>query len=233
MSSERPLVLVDEREKKSGVVEELQSLGVAIRLTMLEIGDYAVAPSVVFERKTLRDFLSSLFDGRLFKQAVKYSQRALPMYLVVEGAPEELYDLAPNPKAYYGALATLLLSYRASAIFTEGPRGTALLLEAAARRVQRKSSDARGLRHLTVKKKTGQDLREQQLQVVGSLPNVGAKRAELLLRKFGSPRGVFAASKSELASILDKRAAEAISEILDTPYSSQKKTGESGLEQFF
>ena len=57
-------MIVDERERKSGIPDLLQAVGVKIEMTNLPIGDYIVAPETVVERKSIQDLVSSVFDGR-------------------------------------------------------------------------------------------------------------------------------------------------------------------------
>jgi ERCC4-type nuclease len=69
-SIEKVVILVDDRERPSGVVEELEKLsGVLVRIDHLAVGDYNVDGSVLVERKSAKDFAQSLIDGRLFSQA--------------------------------------------------------------------------------------------------------------------------------------------------------------------
>ena len=58
-------IIVDERERKSGIPELLKSVGLNLEMKTLPIGDYIVAPETVVERKSIRDLMSSVFDGRL------------------------------------------------------------------------------------------------------------------------------------------------------------------------
>jgi DNA excision repair protein ERCC-4 len=53
-------------------------------LKILEIGDYIIG-DLIIERKTSKDFIASVFDGRIFQQANKitsYTNRAI---LLIEG----------------------------------------------------------------------------------------------------------------------------------------------------
>jgi DNA excision repair protein ERCC-4 len=58
-------MVVDERERKSGIPDLLKEVGVKVELKNLPIGDYIVASETVVERKSVYDFISSVFDGRL------------------------------------------------------------------------------------------------------------------------------------------------------------------------
>jgi len=62
-------IVVDERERKSGIPDLLRAIGINIEMKTLPIGDYIVGPETVVERKSISDLVSSIFDGRLFDQA--------------------------------------------------------------------------------------------------------------------------------------------------------------------
>ena len=70
-------IVVDEREKKSGIPDLLKSIGINVEMKMLPIGDYIVAPETIVERKSIQDLISSVFDGRLFDQC----HQCFPLYL--------------------------------------------------------------------------------------------------------------------------------------------------------
>ena len=58
MEIEKLRIIVDEREKKSGIPKLLAAIGVKTEIKTLVIGDYIVAPETVVERKTIADLLS-------------------------------------------------------------------------------------------------------------------------------------------------------------------------------
>jgi hypothetical protein len=58
-------IVVDDRERPSGIVAELERLGgVAVKIKHLELGDYCIDSAVLIERKSAADFAQSLIDGR-------------------------------------------------------------------------------------------------------------------------------------------------------------------------
>src|SRR5687767_15858949 len=84
-------IVVDEREKNSGIPDLLKKVGAAIDFAQLQVGDYVVSSETAVERKTVRDLISSIYDGRLFVQCsdlVRFYQKPL---LVVQG---NIADLA-------------------------------------------------------------------------------------------------------------------------------------------
>ena len=96
-------IVVDEREKKSGIPDLLKSIGVNVEMKMLPIGDYIVAPETIVERKTISDLLSSIFDGRLFDQCSRLTEHYKHPILLVEGNVDEIEELTDNPLIFYGA----------------------------------------------------------------------------------------------------------------------------------
>ena len=68
MKLENLRIVVDERERKSGIPDLLKSIGMKIEMKTLPIGDYIVASETIVERKSIRDLMASVFDGRLYDQ---------------------------------------------------------------------------------------------------------------------------------------------------------------------
>jgi len=68
MKLDKLRIIVDEREKKSGIPDLLKAIGIKIELKTLTIGDYIVAPETVVERKSIlpqflmEDFLINVLD---------------------------------------------------------------------------------------------------------------------------------------------------------------------------
>ena len=110
MEIEKLRIIVDEREKKSGIPKLLAAIGVKTEIKTLVIGDYIVAPETVVERKTIADLLSSIFDGRLFDQCSRLTEHYQHPILLVEGNVDEIEELTDNPLIFYGALSTVALA---------------------------------------------------------------------------------------------------------------------------
>lgn len=67
-NTEDLVIIADHREEQSGIPTILAYDALFdVRKAQLSCGDYLVF-DLVIERKTARDFLDSLHDGRLFKQ---------------------------------------------------------------------------------------------------------------------------------------------------------------------
>ena len=87
-------VLVDHRERGSGIPDALQAAGLPVELADLPVGDYVLGAGLAVERKGPGDLASSIRDGRLFDQAVRL-QAAFPQaVLVLEGEPTGIAEAA-------------------------------------------------------------------------------------------------------------------------------------------
>lgn len=188
-------IVVDEREKGSEVPSFLRRMGVYLVFAQLGVGDYVISEKCAVERKEVRDFMSSIFSGRLFDQAGRLVELYSRSAIVVEGDFKGLESYLEKPKVFWGAVSSLIADYGVSVVFTGDEEETAMLLYGLAKREQ----EEKALRRVVVKKRLPKkSLREQQLYVLQSLPGIGATLAERLLEKFGSLRGVFTASPAEL-----------------------------------
>jgi len=213
------MIVCDERERASGVPQELALLGVITKFAMLPAGDYIVSPSTAVERKSVRDFVTSLYDGRLFKQVSELGRVYSNHILIVEGDPAEIAGIAYNIKSYYGALSSVMLDFNTKTIFTPSPRETAIALEAMARRLARSKPEKWFTMYQSRPK--GNTLQEQQMTVVMSLPGIGQNLARRLLVSFSTVRKIMNASSSQLASVegVGRARAEKIVRVITSPYS--------------
>jgi len=207
-------IIVDEREKPSGVPMLLKDLGMTVDFRMLEIGDY-IMPGYAIERKEIRDFLRSLFSQRIFDQAEKLSGTYENPVLIVEGNISTILGSKIMPAAFWGALATLAFDYELKIFFTPNAEQTARLIYTLRRK---KTSRFEG--PLVKTKPKFKDTEKMQLHIVSSLPGVGPKLARRLLSEFKSVRKVFAATAAELSTVkgISRKTSYKIKRILDAPY---------------
>ena len=70
----KPIIRIDKRELRSGIVDYLKNFGCEIQEENLEIGDYLLSDRVIIERKSFSDFAASIKDLRLFKQVQELSK---------------------------------------------------------------------------------------------------------------------------------------------------------------
>ncbi len=96
-------VIVDERERDSGVPEVLKALGTQVDFRVLPVADYIVSSDCAVERKAGHDFAKSLYSGRLFDQARRLRQFYTRPVFVAEGDLQLLIGESAKPRAYWGA----------------------------------------------------------------------------------------------------------------------------------
>ena len=113
-------VTIDTREQKriKSATKYYQGQGLAVNVEELPIGDYIFSDGtneVVFEFKTISDFVSSIQNGKIFNQAINQAERFDYHYVIIQG------DEATRAKAlgmsrnwrtvtifqYLGAIASL------------------------------------------------------------------------------------------------------------------------------
>ena len=99
-------IFADDREKRSGLIKLLTDEGMDVIIRRLPCCDYIINNEISIERKTGRDFLVSILDGRLFKQA-RIMKKSLPRPLfLVEGNPFHV-DMDFTPESIRGVILSL------------------------------------------------------------------------------------------------------------------------------
>jgi DNA excision repair protein ERCC-4 len=218
-------IVVDDREKKSGIPDLLKSVGLNVEMKTLPIGDYIVAPETIVERKSIRDLLASVFDGRLFDQCTRLKEHFEHPVILIEGNVDEVEEITDNPLIFYGAISTVVLDFKIPVIPTPSAAHTAKLLVSMCSR--KDASKGPFLKKI----KKSPDLERQQLSSLCSLPGVGEKFAVRMLEKFGTPLKVFTATTAELSKVegLGEARAKKIKKVLDTKSKHLKKSNQKTL----
>ncbi len=206
------MILVDYREQRSGVIDGLRRLGEEYNVVSLSVGDYVIDGEVYIERKSSADFVSSLTGGRLFKQLRCLAGCGRRRLLIIEGLNPALYPGASAP-AIQGALVAVTVSWGIPVLFTENQDETAAILVRIRRQILKRSEEK------VRKSYWGRKAEEYPLQknkVLESMPMIGPRLAESLLRQFGSLEKIFTATGEELAGVrgIGKTRAAKIRDIL-------------------
>src|SRR3989442_13134832 len=105
-------MIIVERERKSGIPDLIREVGVKVEMTNLPIGDYIVAPETVVERKSVYDFISSVFDGRLFDQCSRLKEHFEHPTIIIEGNVDEIDQFTENPLFLYGSVSSIVLDFK-------------------------------------------------------------------------------------------------------------------------
>ena len=218
-------IVIDERERKSGIPKLLQAIGVNVEVKTLPIGDYIVSHETVVERKGIHDFISSIFDGRLFDQCNRLKEHFKFPIILLEGNVDEIESITENPLVFYGALSTIAVDFKIPVIPTPNASHTAKLLVSL-------SSRKESIKGPLLKKiKKSNDIQKQQLIVLCSLPGIGEKTAIRMLEKFGTPLKALSSSTKDLAKIpgLGESRAKKIKKMLQEKSKHTKKLDQKTL----
>ncbi len=221
-----PRVIVDERERQSGVPDRLSKLDVRVYYSRLAVGDYVVNPEIAAERKSISDFVSSVYDGRLFAQASALSSSYRKPYIIVEGDVTQVSSMVKNLASYYGAIASVTLAYDLRLMHTANADETALAVAALVKNSRAKPLPP-GLVQPPPKSK---DEAQQQLYFVSSLPGVGMKLAKRMLGRYGTPRRVASLTEAQFAMIpgVGAKRASKIAHVLDTKHAGWQEEDGAG-----
>lgn len=211
-------VIIDSREASAApkILKRLVELGLDVKITTLDRGDYLISDLCIIERKTVHDFVHTLTNRFLFDQLFTLKDFYPQPILLLEGYLPVIYKFTRiNPRAVWGAIFTLA-KYGIAVVPTTSWKETADFLLTAAKQEQLMKEREPVVRPM---KKPG-TLVQKQLYLIAGLPCIDYIRGETLLQVFGTPREVFSAKKEDLIKIrgIGEKIADAILEVLDTPY---------------
>jgi Fanconi anemia group M protein len=215
----KPVVYADSREGNSKVIRHLSQMDIDVKVNSMAVGDYQVSDEVVIERKTAKDFVDSIIDKRLFKQARELSEEFKRPLLILEG--DDIYNGMLHPNAVRGTLASIAIDFGISIIPTRNSEDTAAMIKRIA--VREQTGEKPHIQIRTDKKPVS--LWEQQLFIVESLPNIGPVNAKNLLQHFGSVLNVINDSESELQEVegIGEKTAQNIRKVIESEYLYFKK----------
>jgi ERCC4-type nuclease len=220
---------------RSGIPEMLASNGVPNERKELKVGDYFCGEistegayvGIPVERKEIGDYLRSMNDGRRDEQLYNMSYGFPLSYIVTIGSPSRaLRGTKMTLNAYISSLVGSSLK-RAP----DGVGGQVITVN-----LESETEFVLFLKYLDEKVKEGSFSRVPIMQkrawkpeellvyVVSSLPGIGAKTANNLLKHFGSVRGVMNASKEQLMEVdgVGPKKAEEIHEVLTMAYAMKE-----------
>lgn len=203
------IVVCDSRELASGVPDRLAVAGVQVEVRPLLAGDYLISAAFAVERKTAKDFVNSLLNGRLLAQLEALAATCEYAVLLVEG---ELH-LGQRLKMPMLARFYHWVSMRPNLtlLWTNNSGQTASLLRLLATEEQ----SARAIAAATVARVQVATAREP-LDVLRALPAVGPVAAAKLLDRFGCVSAAMSASEADLQSVLGAKRGRVVYDLVRT-----------------
>jgi Fanconi anemia group M protein len=204
-------IIADYRERNSEIISLLSREATQLIFRKIPYGDYLINEAVTVERKSARDFLVSIVDGRLFRQVAclkKYSVRPL---VLIEGNPFKT-DVDMDPMAIKGAIVSVQAIWYIPVLFAGSVQDSVCVFKLVANQYDKYSD--------TIPLRTGyrpKRLVTQQLYTLQGLPEIGPALSMRLLRHFKSVMHVMKASPDELSGVtgIGPVRAQKIREVLD------------------
>jgi Fanconi anemia group M protein len=207
-------IVADLRERASGIPRALSEKGLEVRMQRLEVGDYLLTPKIAVERKTMADFVQSIFDKRLFGQVGALRMHFQSPILLLENCATPLREI--HPSALRGAMLYVALLNRIPIIRTENVADTVEMLLAMAQLVHHESDRDFSLH---AKRRSASPALTQRY-VLETIPGLGPHLANALLKQFGSLQAVFDATSKDLMEVpgIGRNKAEKIRTLLQREY---------------
>ena len=204
-------ITVDYRETASGLTDLLKNSGVFVEIAKLSYGDYIINDTITVERKTAKDFLISIIDGRLFNQMSNLKKFCNHPILLIEGNPYET-DHNFDRMAIKGALISIQTIWYVPIIFSRTKEDSRDILLMINRQVGT-CIDVAPLRGGYRPKR----LKSKQLYLLQGFPQVGPKLAKRLILHFKSVSKIMNASVQDLTDVdgIGMISAQKIREVLD------------------
>ena len=193
------MITIDAREP-TRIIDKLKSKkNLEVKSDYLEIGDYLLNGSVCVERKTIRDFISSIKDKRIWTQASNLQQYEHAIIAII-GTPAEKWRSLYLGKSKWmhksltGTIATLACRFNVSVISFEDEEDFLSFLESMETKL---TSDKESTRPSPLVRKAVND-QERKENCLCAIPGVSVQKAQILLDHFGTVEKIANAGCNEL-----------------------------------
>ncbi len=204
-------IFVDSNEASlnKGVYDALRRSGLRVAVRKLDAGDYLIPergdlPAALIERKTVDDFLNSMFEGRLWSQLARLSnactEASAVCILLLEGDPVRTLSRRKAPvSAYLRAIETAQSSFRTILIPSPSKEATINWLVARAKAVRKRVKEGYLTPVFYQPKRKARSVDDKIMLIASSI--AGKEIGMRLLKHFGSLRNLANASVSELMQV--------------------------------
>lgn len=222
-------IIADDRERASGIPALIANIAdVDLSVERLLLGDYLLDDRLLFERKSLKDLIYSIIDGRVFSQAARLASSDYQGLFILEGTSADIKDFKMKRESIQGTLIYISVILGIPILRSTSTAETVSLMLQTARQVK---NVADGTVHRHGASPKGK--RRRQMLILQGLPKVGNQRAKQLIKKFETVENVVNATYEELMQLdgIGKNIADGIR------YSLSEKHAEYGptnhLEELF
>ena len=231
-------MVLDHRESSSTLAAYLRSMGFDVEFQHLDCGDIKITEEILIERKTSRDLLNSITDGRLLKQCHNLVKNCIHPLLLIELGE---VGSAVHPNAVLGAMSHITLDIGIPVMMTKNTLETAHFLSIAAKRqydlfetlkksssglldeeeINQKIASAKKEIELLLSDESYQspllerwknDALETKIQLLSTVIGIKKNTAITLVEHFGSLASILTANRKQLIEVenIDSNTAEKI-----------------------
>jgi ERCC4-type nuclease len=178
-------LIIDARETRSGILDlAREEPGLQYETMTLETGDYIVDNKVVFERKTLPDFLVSIQNGRFFRQSYAMANALMPYILILEGTRDSVKNSQMKREAVQGALIHISVFLGIPVLRSANIQETFKIMMMTGHQLEKYSHAREGRAYLPAVKAKMSRGKRARLQMIQHLPGIGHKRARAMLEAY-------------------------------------------------
>ena len=224
-SENHSTITIDHREGNSTLPAMLKLHGHQVTMQSLAVGDIRISDRILIERKTARDLIDSLIDGRLIHQARRLHSAAPRPLLIIESIESNRV----HPNAIHGAMAWVTLDLGLPVLMTGSPEQTARFISIAAKRESRvldllmthqrrrnldtekaaiKAASAEIMNIIggkitkgVLSQKWDDEVLSKRTKMLSELPGIGVVTARKIMQEVEDIMGLCLLSEQELASI--------------------------------
>ncbi len=210
-------ITIDHRENCNEAVAYLKIANIDYSIEQLKFGDYILNHRIVFERKTLTDFIQSIKDGRLFRQVYQRLNLDNPYIIILEGNTSSVQGSKMSRESIQGAMVHLAVFMGIPILRSKNYTETLKLMIMAGKQELRYDAVNKKQVYLRQPKSLKTIAKIQKIRLLQSLPGIGKTRAIDMLTEFGSIKNVLSASEKDLCKVpgIGKKTAFEIRKILD------------------
>ena len=197
------VVYVDTREDINFVKKIYLSKKLKLEKKNLDIGDILIDENICIERKKQEDFINSILDKRLFKQAYNLIMKYRKPILLIEGNRDLFSIRNIHKNIIYSTLCSLAIDYKIPIIFTKSSEESVELIENLISRLENKN------RKLQFKKQFSSGLNEELENFISQIPRINKINSISLLKNFGTIKNIINSSEGDflkISGIGEKRA---------------------------
>jgi DNA excision repair protein ERCC-4 len=217
-------IFIDTRERD--FLAYVGDLG-EVTVTNLKAGDYVIVTddrAVMVERKSLRDFVSSFRNGRLWEQLVRMlsteefeGTRVVRRLLVVERGSEPLEEMSLLESSIIGAQMECIFTYHTPVVFLEGQSSLERFLRVLVKREEEGKND-KPIPSRWYRPRFPSELpeKDQRCYFLCAIPGVGDHLAGQLIERYESVDDLCQASVKDLQKVpgFGKKRAERLHQFL-------------------